>query len=142
MTQPKWMEYAEREIGTKEIAGEEDNKRIIEYHACTTLKATDDETAWCSSFVNWCMEMAGLKGTRSAAARSWLDWGKVLDTPEVGCIVVLKRGQPPSGHVCFYAGPDTDPAYIRCLGGNQSDMVKCSRYPVADILGLRWPDVA
>jgi uncharacterized protein (TIGR02594 family) len=56
-----------------------------------------------------------------------------------GCIAIFKRGAPPSGHVAFYVGGDNDPAFIRCLGGNQGDMVKCSRYPIADLLGYRWP---
>jgi uncharacterized protein (TIGR02594 family) len=137
--QPLWLQAAERELGTCEIAGDCDNKRIVEYHACTSLKATDDETPWCSAFINWCMVQAGIKGTNSAAARSWLDWGIVLTVPIIGCIVILKRGAPPSGHVTLYAGADSDPAYIRCIGGNQSDQVKCSKYPVADVLGYRWP---
>jgi uncharacterized protein (TIGR02594 family) len=137
--QPLWLQFAEREIGTTEIAGEVDNARILEYDQCTSLKATDDETAWCSAFVNWCMVQAGIKGTNSAAARSWLDWGTVLQTPVEGCIVVLKRGTPPSGHVCFYVGGDADVKYIRCLGGNQSDTVKCSKQSISDVIGYRWP---
>lgn len=137
--QPLWLQVAERELGTCEVKGDADNPRIIQYHACTSLKATDDETAWCSAFVNYCFNTVGISGTNSAAARSWLDWGKVLDKPELGCVVILKRGAPPSGHVTLYAGLDYDPAYIRCIGGNQSDQVKCSRYPVADVLGYRWP---
>ena len=139
MSQPLWLQAAERELGTCEVPGEVDNPRIIQYHACTSLKATDDETAWCSAFVNWCMNQAGIKGTNSAAARSWLDWGAVLEEPVEGCVVIFKRGAPPSGHVSLYAGPDDDKLYIRCIGGNQSDQVKCSKYPVADVLGYRWP---
>ena len=137
---PDWMQYALRELGTAEVNGEKSNPRILEYHSYTSLKATSDEVAWCSSFANWCFAQCGIIGTRSAAARSWLDWGTVLDAPQEGCIVVFKRGQPPSGHVAFYAGPDNDPLYVRCLGGNQGDTVKCSRFPVSDILGLRWPE--
>jgi conserved hypothetical protein TIGR02594 len=139
MSQPIWLQHAEREIGVTEIPGEVHEDRILQYHKCTSLKATDDETPWCSAFVNWCMERAGIKGTNSAAARSWLDWGQVLDTPREGCIAIFKRGKPPSGHVTFYVGPSPDPTYINCLGGNQGDMVKCSRYAIADILGYRWP---
>lgn len=137
--QPIWMEHGLRELETKEIPGEEDNPRIVEYHKCTSLRSDNDETPWCSAFVNWCLERSGIKGTNSAAARSFLDWGTVLDEPREGCIVILKRGAPPSGHVCFYAGSDSDTAYFRGLGGNQSNSVKCSRQLVGDILGYRWP---
>lgn len=136
---PEWLTTAEKEIGTKEIAGPVDNVRILEYHACTTLKATDDETPWCSAFINWCLEMVKIKGTKSAAARSWLDWGKCLDEPVEGCVVILKRGAPPSGHVCLYV-KDRDANYITCLGGNQGDQVKYSHYPKVDVLGYRWPN--
>ena len=54
---PKWLEIALKEVGVSEIKGGE-NKRILEYHASTTLKAKEDEIPWCSSFVNWCMVQA------------------------------------------------------------------------------------
>ena len=135
-----WFDVAKGEIGVKEIPGETDNPRIIEYDKCTRLKATDDETPWCSAFVNWCVVQVGLKGTNSAAARSWLDWGVPIDTPKEGCIVILKRGLPPSGHVTFFDSVCPDPHYLHCLGGNQSDQVKYSNYPISDVLGYRWPE--
>ncbi|HEX5760734.1 MAG TPA: TIGR02594 family protein [Thermoanaerobaculia bacterium] len=74
-----------------------DNPRIVEYHRTTSLRATDDEVPWCSAFVNWCMREAGLRGTGSAAARSWLTWGSRLATPRRGCVTVLRRGTNPAG---------------------------------------------
>lgn len=131
-------EIARAEIGVKEKPGVAHTRRIIEYHATTTLKATTDEVPWCSSFVNWCVSMAGLRGTNSAAARSWLDWGTTVDTPREGDIVILSRGnRPQSGHVGFYIEKIGD--IIKVLGGNQSDSVKISNYPVANVLGYRRP---
>ena len=131
-------DYAKNEIGTKEIAGDADNQRIIEYHATTTLKATSDEVSWCSSFVNWCVIQAGLKGTNSAAARSWLKWGMPVDLPQEGDIVIFKRGtNPASGHVGFYVRTLGDNVYV--LGGNQSNTVKISVYKRGDVLGYRRP---
>ena len=52
-----WMQIAEfeRALGVAEIAGKEQNPRILEYHASCNWKnnrlATKDETSWCSSFV-------------------------------------------------------------------------------------------
>lgn len=128
-------EYAKQEIGVKEILGGEHNPRILEYHATTTLKATDDETSWCSSFVNWCVIQAGLKGTNSAAARSWLTWGHETKEPKEGDIVVFKRGNPPSGHVAFFVKKEGN--FIHVLGGNQSDQVKVSAYKAEDLLSYR-----
>ena len=93
--------------------------------------------AWCSSFVNWCMKEAGVARTKSAAARSWLDWGKKIDPPVRGCVVVFKRGDPPSGHVALYVGRSGDK--IRVLGGNQDNQVKISLYDASRVLGFRMP---
>jgi len=134
---PKWLDIAKGELGTREVKGGE-NPRIIEYHATTTLKAKEDEIPWCSAFVNWCMKQAGFKGTWSAAARSWLTWGTGIQKPVPGCVVILRRGDPPTGHVCFFVR-EAGNGLIECLGGNQSDQVKYSNYPSTDVLGYRWP---
>ena len=130
-----WMDIAKGELGVKEKRGGE-NPRIIAYHAATTLKATEDEIAWCSSFVSWCLERAGIESTKSAWARSYLNWGIKLDHPKYGCIVVFSRGTD-SGHVAFYLSEGTD--FVRVLGGNQSDSVCETSYPKSRILGYRWP---
>ena len=136
---PDWYQLALREMdsGVAEIGGGEHNPRILEYHQTTTLAATDDETAWCSSFVNWCVSSSGLQGTRSAAARSWLNWGRPLDEPATGCIVVLKRGTKPwQGHVGFFSGMSG--SHLLILGGNQSNEVNISSYHRNRLLGYRW----
>lgn len=139
-----WFELAKRELGTTEQSGSaRNNPRILEYHASTTLPgnlARIDETAWCSSFVNWCVSRVGLKGTNSARARSWQDWGGKLTNPVPGCIVVFSRpsGGPQSGHVAFYVSETA--TQIRVLGGNQSNQVKESNYAKSRLLGYRWPD--
>lgn len=136
---PSWYAIAQGELGVTEIPGPSNEPRIVKYHASTTLRATQDYVPWCSAFANWCIQRAGLKGTGLANARSWLKWGKALDDPVEGCIVIFKRGtNPQSGHVAFFVGQDGN--YVRVLGGNQGDMVKVSRFPVADVIGYRWPN--
>lgn len=134
---PPWLAVARKELGTSEIPGDRDNPRIVEYHSATTLKATDDETAWCSAFVNWCLIQSGQHGTNSAMARSFLHWGQALATPRVGCIVVFSRGHYPQGHVAFYVGRDNH--LIHVLGGNQGNKVSIASYSDAQVLGYRWP---
>lgn len=134
-----WMPIARAEIGVKEFPGAGDNPRIVEYLRSTTLdpsSASNDETFWCSCFVNWCVERAGLEGTDSAWARSWLNWGKKITTPKVGCITVFKRDGN-SGHVAFYISETA--TKIKVLGGNQSDAVNISDYKKSDLLGYRVP---
>jgi len=131
-----WLDIARAELGMKEISGSKHNKRILEYHAATTLKATDDETPWCSAFVSWCLEKAGIESTKNAWARSYLAWGQAVKVPSIGCIVVFSRGAS-SGHVAFYLG-ETESS-IQCLGGNQNNSVCVSSYPKDRVLGYRLP---
>ena len=51
---------AQIQLGQKEIEGSKDNPKIVGYHKATTLVATDDETPWCSSFVNWCLIISAI----------------------------------------------------------------------------------
>lgn len=144
-----WYNIAQAEIGVRENARPgEHTQRIIEYHATTTLKATTDETAWCSSFVNWAMVQAGLQGTNSAAAKSWMNWGHKLTFPQLGAVVVIKKknatsdkatGSTSGFHVGFYVSSSS--TSLRLLGGNQGDQVKYSNFPLEkyDVKGYYWP---
>jgi len=146
---PKWLEIAEKEIGVQEKRGGE-NPRIIKYHSSTSLKAKEDEIAWCSSYVNWCVTQAGVKGTNSAAAISWLNWG-VPTEPKEGAIVIIRQkqksndkatGSSSGNHVAFFK--EIKEGRIFLLGGNQSDQVKISSFGLGsyEVLGYRWPTQA
>lgn len=136
-----WIKIARQEIGVKEIRGKVHNKRVIEYHS-TTGKAPNDETAWCSSFVNWSLKQVGIKGTNSAQAISWqiMHWGVALSTPVYGCIGV-RRNHPngKKGHVAFIVGKTKDGSLI-ALGGNQSDEVTLQEFPKGFFLYFRYPN--
>lgn len=136
---PTWLIIARNELGVSEIPGPANAPRVIEYHQKTSLKAKKDSVPWCSSFVNFCMAEAGMLGTNSAAARSWLKWGAELEEPRIGCVVVFWRKGKNSayGHVGFYVG-ETE-THVLCLGGNQKDKVCVMKYPKSRVLGYRWP---
>lgn len=140
---PAWLAIALRELDVQEVLGAGDNPRIIEYLKSTTLKTVPkllhDETAWCSSFVNWCVTQAGLVGTNLANARSWLTWGQPLQVPRVGCIAVFSRPDagPASGHVAFYERESSSDIYV--FGGNQHNRVCLAPYPRARLISYRWP---
>lgn len=149
MSEPLWLRIAlqEQREGVCEVAGPGDNPRIVQYHAATSGKFPDDEIPWCSSFVNWCMEQAGVSRTNSARARSWLVWGKSITHPPIGAVTILQRGIGPQpgadvikapGHVGFYVG-HADATLIQLLGGNQGDAVNVRSYPASAVLGFRWP---
>jgi uncharacterized protein (TIGR02594 family) len=141
MNKIPWFKIAEHELGVAEIPGAGDNPRIVEYLKSTSLGKPDnqnDETPWCSAFVNWCMEQAGIEGTGSAWARSWLNWGKEPDADDYkGCVVILERGAH-SGHVGFL--DDWDDEGVRLLGGNQANKVCYAWFPIERVLGYRVPE--
>lgn len=129
----KFYAMAKSQMGIQEIPGSKQEKKILEYHKATSLKATSEETPWCSSFANWVTKQCGVEGTNSAAAKSWMKWGKELKTPVKGCIVVFTRTG--GGHVSFFDSQDKD--FIYCLGGNQSNSVNVSAYRKDRLLGFR-----
>lgn len=144
-----WMDIAIAELGIHEdsMPGQHNN-RIVEYHRTTSLKATDDETPWCSSFVNWVLKQSNRSGTNSAAAKSWLNWGVEVTNPTAGAIVVIKKKTPGSTqatgsssgfHVGFFVS--LSPTHIRILGGNQGNQVKYSSFPLVtyEVKGYRKP---
>lgn len=141
--EPRWLASARREICTREAhPGPASNPRIIEYHQATSLKAQDDRTPWCAAFVSWVLEQAGIRSTRSAWAKSYLDWGSALDHPRVGAITVFHRGAgPPSGrgpgHVGFFLEERGES--ILLLGGNQRNHVNIEAYSKSRLLAYRWP---
>jgi uncharacterized protein (TIGR02594 family) len=139
MNSPPWMQVAQKELGVRTFPPGECNPRIVEYHALTNIRGYDDKASWCSSFVNWSLAQVGISGTGSALARSWLEWGKPLEHPELGCIAVLSREEPDGwkGHVGFFLRFEGDRIYL--LGGNQLEEVREHFYPRSVVLGYRWP---
>jgi uncharacterized protein (TIGR02594 family) len=130
-----WMGFAESQLGQKEM-NPGDNPVIISYHA-TAGGFKNDETPWCSSFVNWSMTQSSIKGTNSARALSWKGWGQTLNDPAYGSIAVIDYGGG-RGHVGFVAGMNSA-GKIVLLGGNQSDMVKYSAFSATSISRFVYP---
>jgi len=142
--EPVWMLRARREIGVKEIAGVKHHPRILEYQDATRFIEGADEVPWCSAYACWVMEGSDIASTRSAAARSWLKWGKALAEPRKGCIVVLDRHSdtnPNAAHVAFYVGTGAD-GKLLLLGGNQRNKVCVQPYDADRVLAYRWPDLS
>lgn len=130
-----WHAIAREELGQAEVAGSAHNPRILEYHAATDLHATDDETPWCSAFVCWCLERAGLPTTRNALALSWRDYG-VPSAPVPGAIAVQDRGGG-RGHVGFVdLVHDGD---VHLLAGNASNRVMIKVCHADSFVAFRMP---
>lgn len=137
--EPKWLQFARKEIGTKEIVGPKHNPKVVSYFAEAGFpEVKDDETAWCSGFANAMLARAGVKGSGSLAARSFMKWGVEVLDPQPGDIAVFARGNSTwQGHVAFFLEDCGDK--IKILGGNQNNAVSIMSYPASALLGYRRP---
>ena len=134
------LKIAINEIGTQEIEGIENNPEILKYASeCGINWIADDETPWCSTFVNWCALKAGLPKSGKANARSWLSVGKKTYDPEPGDIVVFWRESKESakGHVAIFFGFNSEKSRVFVLGGNQGNRVSISSYSVDQVLSYQ-----
>ncbi|MBI3866639.1 MAG: TIGR02594 family protein [Planctomycetia bacterium] len=150
-TVPRWIATARREIGTHEIAGAQNNPRIMEYiRTCANIQQTaaqrryvettgEDGVEWCSAFVNWCLRQAGIVGTDHALASSWENWGTKLSGPRQGAIVCFGWKSSHIDHVAFC---DEVNGEFRMLGGNQlgyGGQVSSVRFSKHAAKHYRWP---
>ncbi len=134
------IQTASGEIGITESPGADHNDRILQYAQEAGFSwVEDDETPWCSIFMNWVAFKNGLVRSESGAARSWLNVGNAIESPEPGDVVIFWRVEPNSwqGHVGIFMGYSKDSSRIYCLGGNQGDQVSISAYPAHQLLGFR-----
>lgn len=137
MTEPAWLIEARRHIGTREIPGVKHHPKIVQWwKGIRRGGIKDDETPWCAAFVGACLERVGIVSSRFESARSYLQWGRPIAMPRVGCIAVL--GRTGGGHVGFVTGCDTQGRII-LLGGNQGNMVNEAAFPTSRVIGYRWP---
>ena len=128
------------QYGVTEIRGGNHNPTIVKYSSDIGYKGViDDETAWCSIFINWCAMKAGLERSKKLNARSWIDIGEEIQNPQPGDVVVFWRGSPDAwtGHVALIINYSEDKRFIYCLGGNQNNQVKVSPYSVDKLLTFR-----
>jgi uncharacterized protein (TIGR02594 family) len=143
------FDLAQRFIGTAEVDGRAFNPQILAMLRLDSTWPADDSVAWCSAFVSYVCHLLSdeIPRSKSLGARSWLRVGEpvTIDQAVPGFdVVVLKRGggnQPgpeviqAAGHVGFFGGIDGEHVIVR--GGNQGDEVSDSRFPIANILGIR-----
>jgi len=134
----KALKIALSQFGIKETVGKLHNKEVLKYFLETGHDwVRDDETAWCSAFVNWVCMKAELAKSGKLNARSWLTVGEKATEPKLGDIVVFWRSSPSSwkGHVGFFIRETKNWVYV--LGGNQNNSVNIKAYPKNRLLQYR-----
>lgn len=142
---------AETYLGEREVQGRMSNPMILAMLQLDANWPRDDETPWCSAFLNLVCKRLGLPRSKSLRARSWLRIGHPvhLDEAQRGFdVVVLSRGKNAPdwtvlnapGHVGLFSkqtkNPHTSKRFVYLLGGNQDDSVSIKRYPASRVLGI------
>lgn len=129
-TNEKVIQKASSFLGMQEISGIEDNPKIVGmFKEIGFSWVKNDETAWCSCFVNYIAKRLNLPYSGKLNARSWLGIGEKTIDPKPGDVVVFWRESRDSwkGHVGFFMGYSHS-GDIFCLGGNQKNEVNITLY--------------
>ncbi len=142
--QAKLLNFAASKYGLSDIAGDSSNSEVLQFFRETGHpEIIDDETSWCSAYLNWCAKNVNLMGCEFSTgllAKSWLSVGEeVVGEPKTGDIVVFWREKKNSwqGHVSIFINEDPLGHQVFCLGGNQNDKVTLKAYPSEQVLGYR-----
>ncbi|WP_057462204.1 TIGR02594 family protein [Pseudovibrio sp. POLY-S9] len=139
--EPPWLVEARRLLGTKEISGPTHNPRIMGWASKLGISYQSDETPWCGLFVAHCMSLVSdTQPTNPLGSRQWAKYGRRLDKPIPGSILVFWRGSPRGwkGHVGFYVSESA--GHYHVLGGNQSNAVTITKVSKRRLLDVRWPE--
>lgn len=74
----KLLQIALSQYGVAEIPGKNHNPEVLKYFTEIGHSwVKDDETSWCSAFMNWVAMKAGAERSGKLDARSWLAVGEV-----------------------------------------------------------------
>ena len=107
---------------------------------------TSSTIAWCGLTVAYCMATNGIRPVFGSTdvdkflyALAWRQFGTQASSPQAGDVLVFDWGDG-SHHVTLYE--QTQGGSYICRGGNQSDSVKLSTFPISRCIAIRRPPVA
>jgi uncharacterized protein (TIGR02594 family) len=141
------FDLAQRFVGVHEVQGAASNPQVLAMLRLDETWPEGDDVPWCSAFMNYIAWLLRLPRSKDLRARSWLQVGRSVNLEEAESsfdVVIFKTDEPDQpdasvidahGHVGFFAGREGENLLI--LGGNQSDAVNVSQFPVARVLGVR-----
>jgi uncharacterized protein (TIGR02594 family) len=102
------------------------------------------QLAWCAAFVNSTLAQSGMKGTGSAVATSFMNWGQPVQGGGVhrNDVLVFPRGRAAGqtgGHVGIATGNIRN-GMVEMISGNHGDSVARTWEPLRDAMVRRWGD--
>lgn len=120
-------------VTAKEYIGLNERKHTTSIQNIT--KVNPRKVPWCAAFLNAILKKSGKKTTGSLSAASFRNYGYRVIKPITGDIVVMKN------HVGIFVGfiIRNGKKFVAVLGGNQSNSVKISYYPITKVITFRRP---
>lgn len=135
-----WMETAVAQLELWGGAHEQVIDDTINYHKETGLGFKSLSTAWCASFVNYCLKSAGYSHSGSAGSQSFKSskFFHRISSPLYGALVVYSNpAKPGQGHVAFvYCKLRSGDLAV--LGGNQGDSISFNSHEGVYIRSLKY----
>lgn len=149
-----WLDVMKEITGTKEVPGSGDNQEILGWASYIAGKFPDmadycalykhDETAWCGLTVAYCMARCDIRPIFGATdtdkflwANAWRQFGVAVDSPMPGDVLTF-RWSNGSNHVALYDHETPGDQYA-ARGGNQSDAVNVTMFPMNACTSIRRP---
>lgn len=143
-----WMDVAIAEA--KIYGGKKEgniDSRIKTYHKDGGGLDAGSGTAWCASFVCWCLEQKNYKSPHSAGSRMFLTSTDAEQCDVFyGAVAVFSdcdstgTRMDTSGHCTFVFGKLPGSNIYAVLGGNQGDMLKMSPYDCSGNVFVSWKE--
>jgi uncharacterized protein (TIGR02594 family) len=135
--EPVQVRWARTKLGYKEGVNDVEIESWYKLTGLPQSEWNDKTVPWCGVFVSAAYALNGIKAVDSAAALDWLKSGTPVDTPRLGDNVIFdwtligKTGH----HVAIVLALQGN--LVQVIGGNQSNSVSITTYPVAAVKGYR-----
>ena len=136
------IDILKQHLGQQEVRDNKALKTWLKSQAINKDIAIDPaKISWCSAAINACEREVGHKGTGSLLAQSWLKWGTKVnpDDAQEGDVIIFHFpfNLAWQGHVGYFVEWDDEDNKVKCLGGNQQNMVCYAEYIQDYIIGIR-----
>ncbi|CAM3131678.1 PAAR-like protein [Streptobacillus felis] len=146
--EPVWIKYLLKEYqkykGRKRDVrlNEEFKRKITLYHKIGGGIDANSQTPWCSSFVNWILDISGIGSFKTPSSQEMISKLNRINKPLLGAILIYTKydqnnNKTGHGHITFLMDISEDKKQYICLGGNQDREIKYSKYYIDKKMGVK-----
>lgn len=137
-TMPPWAAEMHRRMGLHEVR---DNGILSAWLKAGRFLGNPARLPWCGDAIETCFAKTlpfEPVPNNPFFAQAWAKFGVSANGPKIWSVGVI-RWSASSGHVGLVADHDPVRRRVRLLGGNQSNAVTLSWFPLAKFIAFRWP---